>query len=126
MISSDCDDIPTEVETRSQCRRSRAVVTRRLVLLAGGASVPFAGSSLERSRELLEEAFDVGMYHIRCAYSWCSNFAPHFLCFVILDHFKNDPVATPIHATGHQLVTLCRSVCAEERSQILEPIMSSK
>ena len=126
MISSDCDDMPTEAETRSQCRGGRAVVTRRLVPLAGGASVPFAGSSHERSRELLEEAFDVGMYHIRCAYSWCSNIAPHFLCFVILDHFNNDPVATPIHATGHQLVTLCRSVCAEERAQILEPIMSSK
>ena len=126
MISSDCDDIPTEAETRSQCRRRRAVVTRRLVPLAGGDSVPFAGSSHERSRELLEEAFDVGMYHIRCAYSWCSNIAPHFLCFVILDHFNNDPVAAPIHATGHQIVTLCRSVCAEERAQILEPIMSSK
>ena len=126
MISSDYDDIPTEADTRSQCRRGRAVVTRRLVPLAGGASVPFAGSSYEHSRELLEEAFDVGMYHIRCAYSWCSNIAPHFVCFVILHHFNNDPVATPIHATGHQLVTLCRSVCAEEWSQILEPIMSSK
>ena len=66
MISSVCDDVPTKAETRSQCRRRRAVVTRRLVPLAGGASVPFAGRSHERSRELLEEAFDVGMYHIRC------------------------------------------------------------
>ena len=126
MISSDGDDIPTEAETWSQRRRRRAVVTRPLVPLAGGASVPFVGSSHERSRDLLEEAFDVGMYHIRCAYSWCPNIAPHFLCFVIFDHFNNDPVATPIHATGHQLVTLCRSVCAEKMSQILEPIMSSK
>ena len=79
MMSSDCDDVPTEVETRSQCRRRRAVVTRRLVPLAGGASVPFAGSSHERSRELLEEAFDVGMYHIRWVYvlvvfQYCSSF----------------------------------------------------
>ena len=82
MISSDCDDIPTEAETRSQCRRRRAVVTRRLFPLAGAASVPFASSSHERSRELLEEAFDIGMYHIRCASLWCSNIAPHFLCFL--------------------------------------------
>ena len=68
MVSSDCDDVPTEAETRSQCRRRRAVVTRRLVPLAGVSSVPFGGSSHERSRELLEEAFDVGMYHIRCMY----------------------------------------------------------
>ena len=47
--------MPTEVETRSQRGRRRAVVTRRLVPLAGGASMPFAGSSHERSRELLEE-----------------------------------------------------------------------
>ena len=88
MISSDCDDIPTEAEKRSQCRRGRAVVTRRLVPLAGGASLPFSGSIHERSRELLEEAFDVGMYHIRCEYSLCSNIAPHCLCFLTLDHFN--------------------------------------
>ena len=118
--------MPTEVETRSQRGRRRAVVTRRLVPLAAGASMLFAGSSHERSRELLEEAFYVGMYHIRCTFLWCSSIAPHFLCFVISDHFDNDPVSTSIHATGHQLVTLCQSVCAEERAQILEPIMSSK
>ena len=65
---SDCDDVPTEVETRSQCGRRRAIVTRRLVPLADGASMPFSGSSHEQSRELLEEAFDVGMYHIRCTF----------------------------------------------------------
>ena len=65
MISSDCDDIPTEAETRSQVRRRRAVVTRRWVPLAGIAPVPFASSSHERSRDLLEEAFDNGKYHFR-------------------------------------------------------------
>ena len=80
MVSSDCDEVPTEAETRSQCRRRRAVVTRRLVPLAGGASVLFTGSSHNRSRELLDEAFDVGMYHIiRCASSCFSNIAPHFV-----------------------------------------------
>ena len=43
-----------------------------------------------------------------------------------LDHFAVDPVITPMRATGHQLVTLCRSVCAEERAQILDPLMGSK
>ena len=49
-----------------------------------------------------------------------------FLVFVVTDHFSNDPVATPIIATGHQLVTLCRLICAQEGAQILEPLMSSK
>ena len=40
---------------------------------------------------------------------------PHFHCFV-LDHFSADPAITPINATGHQLVSLCLSVCAEERA----------
>ena len=79
---SDCDDVPTEVETRSQYGRRRAVVTRRLVPLAGGASTPFAGSSHERSRELLEEAFDIGMYHIRCTYS-CFPYCSSILVLVI-------------------------------------------
>ena len=54
MVPSDCGNIPAEAETRSQVRRRRAVVTRRLVLLAGIALVLFASSSHERSRELLE------------------------------------------------------------------------
>ena len=78
MTSSGCDDIPTEAETRSQFRRRRAVVIRRLVPLAGIAPVPNAKSSHERTRELLEDAFDKGMYHIRCGYfvvfHGCSSF----------------------------------------------------
>ena len=49
---------------------------------------------------------------------------PHFRCFV-LDHFSADPAITPISATGHKLVSLCRSVCVEERAQILDPIVTS-
>ena len=43
-----------------------------------------------------------------------------------LYHFSVDPAITPVRATGHQLVTLCRSVCAEKRAQILDPLMGSK
>ena len=49
---------------------------------------------------------------------------PHFDCSV-LDHFSTDPAITLINATDHQLVILCRSVCAEERAQIVEPIVTS-
>ena len=82
MISSGFDDIPTEAETRIQVRRRRAGVTRRLVTLAGIAPVPFASSSHEHSRELLQEASDNGMYHIRYGYLWYSMIAPQFLCFL--------------------------------------------
>ena len=80
MISSGCDDIPTEAETGSQFRRQRAVVTRCLVPLAGIPPVHLASSSHELSRELLEEAFDNGMYHIRCENFVASMTAPRFLC----------------------------------------------
>ena len=43
-----------------------------------------------------------------------------------LDHFVVDPAITPVNATGHQLVTLSRSVCVEKRAQILDPLMGSK
>ena len=45
--------------------------------------------------------------------------------FFVLDRFSTDPAFTPINATGHQLVTLCRANCAEERAQILDPIVTS-
>ena len=44
-------------------------------------------------------------------------------CF---DHFPVDPAKVPVKALGHQLVTVCRSICAEERAQILDPVMGSK
>ena len=44
-------------------RRRRAVVTRQLVPLAGGPQhcLPVANSSQDRSRQLLEKAFDEGI-----------------------------------------------------------------
>ena len=112
--------MPTEVETRSQRGRRRAVVTRRLVpprlLLVAATSAVVSCWKKPSTLVCITSGVRIRV----------SNIAPHFWCFVILDHFDDDPVATPIHATGHQLVTLCRSVCAEERAQILEPIMSSK
>ena len=43
-----------------------------------------------------------------------------------LDQFPVDPAVAPINATGHQLVTLCRSICVEDRAQLLDPIMGNK
>ena len=43
-----------------------------------------------------------------------------------LDHFPVDHAIAPISATGHQLVTLCHSICAAERAQFLDPLMGSK
>ena len=42
-----------------------------------------------------------------------------------LDHFSAEPAITPINATGHQLVSVCRYVCAEERAQIFDPIVTN-
>ena len=36
-----------------------------------------------------------------------------------LDQFASkDPAAAVIHATGHQIVSLCRAVCAEAQSLV--------
>ena len=56
-------EVSTGVESESVVCRRRAVVTRRLVPLAGGPKpcLPEADSSQTRSRQLLEKAFDEGI-----------------------------------------------------------------
>ena len=43
----------------------------------------------------------------------------------LLDQFVTGRAATVIRATGQQMVSLCRSVCEEEKAQLLSPLMSS-
>ena len=125
MISSGCDDIRTEAETRIQFRRWRAVVTRPLVPLARSAPKLFASNSYQRSRELLGEAFDNGMYQISWGYLVVFHDCFSLLVLVVSDNYSNDLAMTPLNATRYQLVTLCRSMCANERAQIVKPLMSS-
>ena len=78
--------------------------------------------------ELLERAFDDGN---SCALNEeFTSFVPGWLqvCTIFIwfaDQFGTDLAATVIRATGHQLVLLCRSVCAEEKTQLLSPLMNS-
>ena len=56
-------EVSTGVERKSVVRRRRAVVTGRLVPLAGGPQhcLPAANSRQSRSRQLLEKAFGEGI-----------------------------------------------------------------
>ena len=47
----------------------------------------------------------------------------HISC--VVDQFATDPAATGIRATGHQMLSLSRSVCGEEKAQLLSPLMNS-
>ena len=51
-----------------------------------------------------------------------SKFLPYFF---FADQFVTVPAATVIRATGHQMVLLGRSICEEEKAQLLSPLMSS-
>ena len=51
-------DVSTETEVRHKRKRRQAVITRRLVPLSGQEPSPVEFGSRERSRELLEQAFD--------------------------------------------------------------------
>ena len=52
--------------------------------------------------------------------------AKFFTIFIgFADQFGTDPAATMIRATGHQMVSLCRSVGEEEKAQLLSPLMNS-
>ena len=122
---SEADNVSTEAEVRCSRKRRQAVITGRLVPLAREEPVPVDFGSHERSRLLLEQAFDDGIVEFKGGYfQFSSLWVPHLL--ICLDHFAVDPAITPVNATGHQLVTLCRSVCAEERAQILDPLMGSE
>ena len=119
----------TGVETDEQLRGRHIVVIRSLVPLAWRPQhdVPEAVHSRGRCRELLEQAFDDGiicaqMRNLLVLFHVGSKFLPHFC---LLDQFVTDLAATVIRATGHQMVSLCRSVCEEEKAQLLSPLMNS-
>ena len=119
------EDVSTGVETDGQLRGRHIVATRSLVLLAGGPQhdVPEAVHSRGRSRELLERAFDDGnscaqMRNLLVLFQAGSKFLTNFLLFA--DQFVTDPAAT-----GHPMVSLCCSICEEEKAQLLSPLMSS-
>ena len=57
---SEAGDVSTEAEVRYMRRRKQAVITRRLVPLSGQEPGPVDVRSHERSRLMLEQAFDVG------------------------------------------------------------------
>ena len=122
---SEAGDVSTAAELRHMRRRRQAVITRRLVPFSGHEPGPVDVGSHERSRVMLEQAFDDGNIEFKWGYlRFGSLWVPHL--FSCLDHFAVDPAITPVRATGHQLVTICRSVCAEEKSQILDPLMGIK
>ena len=97
--------------------------------MAGGPQhdVLEAVHSRGRSRELLKRAFDGGnscaqMRNLLVLFQVGSKFLPYFF---FADQFVTDPAATVIRGIGHQMVSLCRSICEEEKTQLLSPLMSS-
>ena len=81
-------EVSTGLESEGVVRRRRAVVTRQLVPLAGGPQhcLPAANSSQDRSRQLLEKAFDEGipffqMSSLLVLLLVCSMFAIHIFLF---------------------------------------------
>ena len=122
------EDVPTGVDTDGQLRGRHIVVIRSLVPLAGGGQhdVPEAVHSRGRNRQLIERAFDDGnscaqMRNLLFLFQVGSKFLPYFF---FADQFVTDPAATVIRATGHQMVSLFRSICVEEKAQLLSPLMS--
>ena len=57
---SGAGDVLTEAEARQKTRQKRAVITCRFVALSGQQPDPVEFGSHERSREMLEQAFDDG------------------------------------------------------------------
>ena len=62
---SEAGDVSTEAEVRRSRRQRQAVIKRRLVPLSGQEPGPVDFGSHERSRVLLEQAFDDGMVEFK-------------------------------------------------------------
>ena len=62
---SETGDVSTEAEVRRSRRRKQAVITRRLVQLSGQEPDPVDFGSHERSRVMLEQAFDDGIVEFK-------------------------------------------------------------
>ena len=78
-----------------------------------------------RSWELLEQAFDDGNNHVRMRnllvlFPIGSKF---HLIFAFQINSSPNPAATVVHATGHQIICLCRSVSEVEKAQLLNPLI---
>ena len=62
---SETGDVSSEAEVRHMRRRKEAVITRRLVPLSGQEPGPVDIGSNERSRVMLEQAFDDGNFEFK-------------------------------------------------------------
>ena len=113
-------EVSTGVESESVVRRRRAVVTRRLVPLGGGPSFVFLRPT--QARVGVDSFWRRRSMRVYFVPNWYfSSIAPHLLhvCdsnFPVLDQYSGDPLSSFIRATGHQLVSLCRSVVEEEKN----------
>ena len=119
---SGAGDVSTEAEVRHKRRRKHAVITRRFVPLSQAQLSLELTSGAEKNWNrpltlvmLISSEDTLGL--VPCGLRILLN---------CLGHFPHDPAFTPVRDTGHQLLTLCRSVCAEEKAQILDPLMGSK
>ena len=122
-------EVSTGVESESVVRRRRAVVTRRLIPLTGGPSI--VSLWLTQAKIGVTSCWRRRLMRVYVAPSeyYCS-ITPRLLhvCnsyFPVLDQYSGDPSSSLIRATGHQLVSLCRSVVEEEKNQLLDPLMTS-
>ena len=122
-------EVSTGVESESVVRKRRAVVTRRLVPLAGGPSIVLLRPTQAKlrvdnfwRRRLMKVSF-VQMSNYSSVTSPFLHVCDSFL--LVLDQYTADFSSSFIQATGHQLVSLCRSVEEEDKNQLLGPIMTS-
>ena len=122
-------EVSTSVQSESVVRKGRAVVTTRLVPLAGGPSIVFLRPTQSKlgvdscwRRHLMRVYFVPNEFYFGITprlLHICDSYFP------ALDQYSGDPSSSLIQSTGHQLVFLCRSVVEEEKNQLLGPLRTS-
>ena len=110
-IRREHEEISKGIESDGQVERKEGIVRRRLVPVFEGKRNPSSNASGLWSRQRF--TLFVGI---------CS-LVPHLIliapCFLATESFSADPASTAIAATGHQLVSFCRSVCDKNHSYLI-------
>ena len=123
-------EVSTGVESESVVRRRRAVVTRRLVPLAGGPNIAFLRST--RARVGIDSCWIKHSMWVFFVPNECyPSVTPRLLhvCdsyFPALDQYSLRSFVFP--HSGHMTSTgvFCRSVVEQEKSQLPSPLLTSQ
>ena len=117
------DDVSTGGQKRRRRTTTSAMITHHLTPLSRCTLSAIDSGSHERSRALLDQAFDEFMYQFNWRCFWCFSMTVPQFCFFL---FWTTFLPTLLSYPTRQLATLFRFIFTEERAQIFQTDFTSE